>query len=90
MTNLEAATARRIKNARHAKVLAIAIVAEELCRRQDSPAADLAKLGPQDWRNLSKLAGRPDTVPSEETQAAVVAKVAQRQAQKATAHLMCD
>ncbi len=90
MTNLEAATARRIKNARHAKVLAIAIVAEELCKRTDAAAERLAGLSPENWRNLSIAAGRPSTVPSAETQAMVIAKVAERQAMRATASLLVD
>ena len=77
-TDKAAATARRIENARHAKALAMAEVAEVLCRRTEATADDLFGYSADEWRMLSLAAGRTNVEPSETTKAMVVDMVRDR------------
>jgi hypothetical protein len=69
--------ARKVKNRRHARVLDMATLAEDMCRRADAPlSADrLESLTEREWKALSAAAGHPATVPSAETRACIIDKV---------------
>lgn len=68
------AVARKVKNNRHAKVLAMATVAEDLCRKHGAEAEWLETWDDRAWRELSVVARHPSK-PSPETRAAVIDKV---------------
>ena len=75
------AVARKVKNNRHAKVLALATALEDLCRKHGLEAEMVAGwnvvAGWEDrtWRELSVIAGHPCRSVSPETRAAVIDKV---------------
>lgn len=68
-----AAVERKIRNARHAKVLALANVAEDMCRKHGMEADELGGWTDRAWHMLARQARQSD--PSPETRAAVIDKV---------------
>lgn len=70
------AVARKVKNRRHALVLAMATVAEDKLREVGLPADVLEGFDLGWWRKLAAAAGHPSSkAPSQETRAAVIEKV---------------
>ena len=71
------AVARKIKNDRHQKVLAMANEVEDLCRREPWIAGEgiLESLKPTWWSKVAIVAGYSGHTPSPTTIAAVIEKV---------------
>lgn len=81
-TPQDLAKARRIHNARHAKALAIATVAEPLVRAAGGDVDQLVRMTDAEWTRLARLVGKAGrdgrSAPSVETRAIVVDLVEQR------------
>lgn len=71
--------ARKVKNRRHALVLAVATKLEDLCRQGAIDDADALEVMVPDnrwWKELAAAVGHPSSkAPSLETRAAVIEKV---------------
>lgn len=70
------ATARRIYNFQHSKALAMAPIAEQVCRVSNSPAKHLMALPDDAWLQMAQAVGKAgpkgDDVPSPTTRGMVV------------------
>lgn len=73
------AVARKVKNARHAKVLAMTNVVEDWCRTTgvtpDNLDAVLSHMRPAWWKAVAQAAGHPCSKVTDETRTAVVDKL---------------
>lgn len=69
------AVARKVHNARHQKVLAMAEMAEDTLRAARVPADALEQFDKRWWLTLAKVAGHPCKKVTPETRAAVIEKV---------------
>lgn len=67
--------ARKVKNRRHLKVVAMAEKAEEMCRRTGVAPERMADFPAKWWVDLARVAGHPCSKVSMETRRAVVDKV---------------
>jgi hypothetical protein len=73
------AVARKIKNDRHAKVLAMSNIVEDWCRSSeigpDTASPVLTRMGGPWWRAVARFSGHPCRKVSPETMTAVIDKV---------------